>query len=148
MRHEQVTRVDFYILGDRAAGDRYRLSCRLAEKAWQQGRRVYLHTESEQEAQQLDRLLWAFRQGSFLPHGLLAGADIRHNPILIGHGSDAGEEHDVLINLTREPPPFFSRFERVVEPIDRDQTIRHAGRERYRFYRDRGYPLQTHNIDR
>ncbi len=143
-----MTRIDFYILSDRASGDRYHLSCRLAEKAWQQGHRVYLHTGSEQEAQQMNRLLWTFRQGSFLPHALVASADTRQNPILIGHGPEAGEEHDVLINLTHETPPFFSRFQRVAEPIDRDQTVRQAGRERYRFYRDRGYPLQTHDIDR
>ena len=143
-----MTRVDFYVLGPQARGDRYLLACRLTEKAWQQGHRVYLHTGGEQEARHLERLLWTFRDGSFLPHGLQGEADPATNPILVGHGTEAGDEHDVLINLALEVPPFFSRFERVAEPLDLDPEIRGAGRNRFRFYRDRGYAPNSHDIPR
>ena len=53
---------------------------------------------------------------------------------------------DVLVNLTDTVPLFFSRFERVVELIGATDGERALGRERYRFYRDRGYPLQTHHL--
>jgi DNA polymerase-3 subunit chi len=141
-----MTQIDFYILQEGAKGDRFTLACRLAEKAWQRGHRIYLHTNSEQESQHLDRLLWTFRQGGFLPHGIDREADPEFNPILIGHDGTAQEEQDVLINLAVQVPAFFSRFNRVVEPIDRDSEIRRAGRERFRFYRDRGYPLNSHEI--
>ena len=141
-----MTRVDFYVLAAGSRGDRYTLACRLAEKAWQQGHRVYLHTSSAAESKHLDRLLWTFRDGSFLPHARHGEADTRLNPILIGHDATAGGEHDVLINLALQVPDFFSRFERVVEPLDSSADIRAAGRERYRFYRDRGYPLNNHDI--
>jgi len=95
----------------------------------------------------MDRLLWTFRDGSFIPHGLLGKADPEHTPVLIGHGEDAENEHDILINLSLQTPDFFSRFERVAEPIDQDAEIRKTGRTRYRFYKDRGYPLETHNIN-
>ena len=143
-----MTQVDFYVLGEAAAGDRFLLACRLAEKAWQQGRRVYLHTDSEADSRHLDKLLWTYRDGGFLPHGLAIEADPELNPILIGYGENAGEEHDVLVNLASEVPDFFSRFERVVEPVDRNSAVRAAGRYRYRFYRDRGYPLNSHDIQK
>ncbi len=143
-----MTQVDFYILSDQARGDRFQIACRLAEKAWRQGRRIYLHTASAAESQHLDRLLWTFREQSFIPHGLAAEADPAMNPILIGHAGEAGEEHDVLINLDHQVPPFFSRFGRLAEIIDRDPEVRRSGRDRYRFYRDRGYPLQDHKIER
>ncbi len=143
-----MTQVDFYILGKRARGDRYTLACRLAEKAWQQGRRVYLHTASDAESRHLDRLLWTYRDGSFLPHGIQGNADPGLNPVLIGHQDDGAGEHDVLINLSNEVPAFFSRFKRVAEPLDQDQEVRSAGRNRYRFYRDRGYPLASHDVER
>ncbi|MCB1868124.1 MAG: DNA polymerase III subunit chi [Gammaproteobacteria bacterium] len=143
-----MTQVDFYILSEAATGDRFTLACRLAEKIWQQGRRIYLHTDSEAESRHLDRLLWTYREGSFIPHGLADRADPALNPILIGHGDNAGEEHDVLVNLASEVPGFFSRFERVVEPVDSNSAVRLAGRSRYRFYRDRGYPLNSHDIQR
>ena len=141
-----MTQVDFYILAEQSSGDRYTMACRLAGKAWQQGHRVYLHTNSDAESQHLDRLLWTFRQDSFIPHGLAAGADPQLNPVLIGHQGEAGEEHDVLLNLAAEVPQFFSRFQRVAEFIDHDAEIKQGGRNRYSFYRDRGYPLNTHTI--
>ncbi|MCP3869128.1 MAG: DNA polymerase III subunit chi [Gammaproteobacteria bacterium] len=141
-----MTRIDFYVLGEGASGNRFNLSCRLVEKAWSNGRRVYLHTNSVSESRHLDGLLWTYREGSFLPHGLMGDADPRLNPILIGHSGDAGDEHDVLINLANRVPEFFSRFERLIEPLDSDSQVRMAGRDRYRFYRDRGYPLNSHDI--
>ncbi len=122
------------------------MACRLAGKAWQQGRRVYLHTNSDAESRHLDRLLWTFRQDSFIPHGMFEGSDPELNPVLIGHMEDIGEEHDVLVNLAVEVPQFFSRFNRVAEFVDHDPEIKKTGRDRYSFYRDRGYPLNTHEI--
>jgi DNA polymerase-3 subunit chi len=38
--------------------------------------------------------------------------------------------------------PFFSRFERVIEIIGNDAEDSRMGRERFKFYRDRGYELR------
>lgn len=141
-----MTQIDFYVLGENASGDRFSLACRLVEKAWQQGRRVYLHTDSDADSSRLDKLLWTFSDGAFLPHGLMGRADPALNPILIGNTDHAGEEHDVLVNLASEVPNFFSRFDRVLEPLDKDAGVRSAGRKRYSFYRERGYPLNSHDI--
>lgn len=142
-----MTQVDFYILSDKSRNNRYSLACRLADKAYRHGCRVLLHTNSTEEARHMDRLLWTFRDGSFVPHGLFGDADPTITPILISSGKDAPEEHDVLINLHPEVPGFFSRFKRLIEPIDREDEIRKAGRQRFRYYRDRGYPIETHNLD-
>lgn len=141
-----MTRVDFYILGDQSPGDRFQLACRIADKAWQQGHRVYLHTNSDAESRHLDKLLWTHREESFIPHGLISESDTLLTPVLIGHGEQAGDEHDVLVNLAAGVPPFFSRFSRLAELIDRDPDVRAAGRDRYRTYRDRGYTLNSHNL--
>jgi DNA polymerase-3 subunit chi len=143
-----VTRVDFYVLGDGARGDRFQLACRLTEKAWQRGHRVCLYTGSAAESEHLNRLLWTFRQASFLPHGIAGESDPGITPILITHKDGMVEEHDLLINLTSEVPEFFSRFDRLAELIDNDGENRKLGRERYRFYRDRGYPLNNHEIEK
>ena len=94
----------------------------------------------------MDRLLWTFQEQSFLPHGLLGEAVPEINPVLIGDAEQAHAEHDVLVNLAMETPTFFSRFERLAECVDNDDVARAASRERYRFYRDRGYPLSLHEI--
>ncbi len=142
-----MTQVDFYILDEQARSDRYLLACRIIDKAWKQGRRIYLHTNSEAESQRMDQMLWTYRDEGFLPHALIAhNNDPGVNPVLIGHDTEAGEEHDVLVNLATDVPPFFSRFERVAELVDNNPEVRKAGRNRYKLYRDRGYSLNTHNI--
>jgi DNA polymerase IIIc chi subunit len=52
-----MTKVDFYLLG--SDGDsRERIACRLAEKAWRLGNRVYLLAPDKAAAHALDDLLW------------------------------------------------------------------------------------------
>jgi DNA polymerase-3 subunit chi len=51
-----------------------------------------------------------------------------------------------MINLAAEVPEFFSRYRRVAEVVDGDATRRAQSRDRYRFYRDRGYTLNTHQV--
>ncbi len=142
-----MTRVDFYILGERARDNRFSLACRITEKAWREGNRVYLHTANENECRHMDRLLWTYRDASFIPHGIVPGADAGLNPVLIGWQGEGGDEHQVLINLCPHVPDFFSRFERVIELIDNDPGVKQAGRQRYRFYKDRGYPLNDYRIE-
>jgi len=141
-----MTRLDFYILKAPYPGDRYQFACRLTAKVYGQGHRIYLHADSDGEIRHLDRLLWTFRDGSFVPHGLLGEADPRLTPVLLGSRRDPAGEDEVLINIAPEVPDFFSRFQRVAEIVDADPERLRAGRERFRFYRERGYPLRTHEL--
>ncbi len=141
-----MTRVDFYVLKPGSRGNRYTLAARLAEKAWRSGHRVLVAVASEEEQRHMDRLLWTFRDTGFVPHGLLGQADPLLNPVLITL-DNADDEHEVLINLQSAVPEFFSRFQRVAECVDDEPGVREAGRDRYRFYRERGYPLQVHELD-
>lgn len=139
-----MTRIDFYILNSSRSATRLQFACRLAYKAWQQNRHVYLHCGSEEEAEDLDELLWSFRTDAFLPHALHEAQ--QNEPVVCGWGSDPALHHDLLINLSNATPAFFSRFNRLAEILVEHEPIIVPARERFRFYRDRGYPLQTHQI--
>jgi DNA polymerase-3 subunit chi len=141
-----MTRIDFYILNQNTHHDRFFLSCRITEKAWHKKHRVMIQTSSEQEAMHMNQLLWTFRDQSFIPHELLPRADMKTTPVIIGWGGDAAEECDVLINLATEIPPFFSRFERLVEIVDKDPAHKQVSRDHYRYYQERGYPLTNHKL--
>lgn len=141
-----MTRVDFYILQGEDERGRAQFACRLTEKAYLLGHRVYLHTESETQTRLLDELLWTFKQSSFLPHALDGPALNNAPPILLGHATETDAHSDVLINLAPTVPLFFSRFERVAEIVDQGEQRRQQGRERYCFYRDRGYELKSHQL--
>ncbi len=108
---------------------------------------MLIHTPDPHAAAHLDELLWQYPDGAFVPHGV-AGSDAADvAPIGIGQGTDVPEHHDVLINLGDAVPLFFGRFERLAEIVVQEAGARAAGRERYRFYRDRGYPLHHHEIN-
>jgi len=137
-----MTDIDFYILDNDKPQGRELMACRLAEKIYKLGRKIHIHTESASDSKTLDELLWTFRDGSFVPHNIAGQAT--DAAVIIGHGDEPQQHNDVLINLATDVPLFFSRFERVTEIIG--QQDKAAGRERFRFYRDRGYPLKSHPI--
>ncbi|MEZ5541699.1 MAG: DNA polymerase III subunit chi [Pseudomonadota bacterium] len=141
-----MTQVDFYILQEDGADARPLFTCRLTEKAYKQGHRVFINTESEAQMKQLDDLLWSFRAGSFLPHAVYAGSRDDTAPVLLGHALEPDGPEDVLVNLGSTVPTWFGRFRRVAELVGGDETARAAARTRYRFYQDRGYTLNTHKL--
>lgn len=140
-----MTRIDFYILPS-LGNSRERFACRVAEKAYQLGQQVYLHVPDEHSANRIDELLWTFRPGSFIPH-TLASAGETDVPVVIGSEEPDASHHQVLINLAPSVPLFFSRFERVAEIVNSDEDEKVTGRDRFRFYRERGYPLESHHIE-
>ena len=145
-----MTRIDFYVLEDDTAGARERFACRLVEKAWRLKHKVYVHAATRDEAERLDRLMWTFSDRSFLPHVLEApdmDAELAAaSPVRIGAGSEPAFDAGFLVNLDERIPLFFSRFERVAEIVAGGDQHRAQARERFRFYRDRGYTLETHSI--
>jgi len=143
-----MTRIDFYIVDSSDTASRTLTACRLAEKAYSLDNRIYIHTASPSEATELDELLWTYRAGSFVPHQRFETPDKQDCPVLIGHSEAPEELNQVLINLDSAVPMFFSRFERVVEIVTQEETHRQQARERFKFYRDRGYDLHTHNLSR
>jgi DNA polymerase-3 subunit chi len=142
-----MTRISFYILKSNELEQRQAFACRLIEKIYHQGQQVYIHTDSAENSEALNQALWAIRPESFIPHDVMSADNTENTPVLIGHGDNAPPRlMDVLINLTSEQPMFFSQFERVCEIVDDDATIKQAGRQRFQFYKHRGYELDTFHI--
>lgn len=141
-----MTKIDFYILKGHDPHNRQVFACRLAEKAYNLGHQIYIHARDAEQCEQLNQTLWSFRADSFVPHQLDDGESNDHCPVLIGHGATPPRLMDLLINLNTEQPLFFSQFERVAEIIDDSEDIKVAGRQRFQFYKHRGYTLDTHKL--
>ena len=144
-----MTRIDFYVLQSAELKQQYNFICRLAEKAYRLGHTVYIHANDEQHAKELDDTLWSFRQNSFVPHSILGAELSQKNPVKIeiGFGEDPNDHHDVMINASSVVPSFFSRFQRISEVVVQEASVKKSTREHYKFYRDRGYPLQSHDLN-
>ncbi len=136
-----MTKVDFYT----GSEDKLRTACQLSHKAMQNGLRVLLHTPDDDTAGKLDKLLWHFPAIAFMPHCRSHEADAATAPVVIGH--DENFPHlELLISLHNECLPFFSRFERVIEIVGMDEEDTRLGRERYSFYKNRGYEMRHFDL--
>ena len=137
-----MTTIDFYTHVDEPLG----VAAKLVAKAWPQHGHVRVLTPDAATTEALDRLLWMQPATGFLPHCRLGSPLAGDTPIIVDHALEHSGPAGVLINLTSTPPPFFSRFERLAEIVPADDVQAQAGRERYRFYRERGYELRAHNL--
>ncbi len=139
-----MTRVGFYVVQTAGEAQRLQVATRLADKAFSRGHRVYINATSEEQAREVDTLLWAHRPESFLPHALNGQPD--SELIAIGWGQEPAAHDDLLINLQLDIPAFFSRFRRVAEVVTQDPQSLAALRQSWRFYKERGYQLEKHDL--
>jgi len=139
-----VTKIDFYVMTGGDANDSLSIACRLTEKAARTGT-VYLHCVDKLQAATLQEKLWSFRPDAFIPHELASEREPREY-VVIGHEVPPGNFHDILINLADETPAVFARFNRLLEIVPAEHNFREASRKKWRFYQDRGYPLEKHDI--
>jgi DNA polymerase III subunit chi len=140
-----VTKIDFYVMTGGDANDTLAIACRLTEKAFRSGT-VYLHCVDKLQAATLQEKLWSFRPDAFIPHELSSEREPRE-AVVIGHKAPPENFHDILINLANETPAVFARFDRVLEIVPAEHSFREASRSKWRFYQDRGYPLEKHDIN-
>src|ERR1700693_865585 len=135
-----MTSIDFYT----HVADRLAVAGKLVAKALAQHGHVRVLTPDSATTAALDRRLGLQPATGFLPHCRLASPLASQTPVWIDHVLEHQGPAFVLINLHEWPPPFFSRFERLAEIVSIDGA--EAARERFRFYRERGYDLRTHNL--
>ena len=136
-----MTKVDFYT----GSEDKLRTACQLSHKALQNGLRVLLHAPDEATAERLDKMLWHYPPTAFMPHCHSGDADAASLPVVIARDENF-PHHELLVSLHDDCLPFFSRFERVIEIVSQDDADAQRGRERYVYYKDRGYELRHFDL--
>jgi DNA polymerase-3 subunit chi len=139
-----MTQVDFYTHVE----DKLHTAALLCGKAVERGMRVVVYAPDTGAADAVDGLLWTVPPTGFIPHCPPEDALAPVTPVIIDRRATASSHDDVLINLSTERPAYFSRFQRLVEIVGPDEEDRQAARERYRFYRDRGYEIRSHDLSK
>ena len=137
-----MTSIDFYT----HVADRLDAAVRVIGKAYAAYGSVRVLTPDRATTDALDRLLWVQSALSFLPHCRMDSAIAAETPIWIDEALEHAGPAAVLVNLNAKPAPFFSRFERLAEIVGTAEADVVAARERFRFYRERGYELRSHNL--
>lgn len=137
-----MTKVDFYT----GCEDKLRTACQLSQKALQNGMCVVIGTPDDTSYKALDQMLWHYPPTAFIPHCGSAADEAPDTPVLLAQTEAKFPHHELYISLHAETPGYFSRFERVIELVSRDEQDSLRGRARYKFYRDRGYELRHFDL--
>ncbi|HVY07264.1 MAG TPA: DNA polymerase III subunit chi [Burkholderiales bacterium] len=137
-----MTEVFFYSNAD----DKLQTACTLTVKALARGMRVLLLTPDSAATERVSRLIWSVPSTGFVPHCRNNDRLAPVTPVIVDHVAEPFVHDQVLVNLCNQTPAFFSRFQRLVEIVGNEDADREAARTRFRFYRDRGYEIRTHQL--
>lgn len=124
-----MTNIQFYLIKTDDPADQFSYALQLALQLLAHGKHLHIHTSSAADTRRMHEL--------FVDK--LSYGDER---LSIDHNGEPADNRDVLLNLSAEVPHFFSSFESTLEVICTHSTGKDTGRERYRFYKTRGYPLK------
>lgn len=136
-----MSQVLFYLLND--SQDKQHYACELIEKAYQKGRRIYIHCNTQTQAEDMDNLLWGFKADSFIPHNLQGEAPMPPPPVQLGYSDNAKGFYDILINFSDQIPVFHEQFKHIVELVDDDPETKTRLRLHYREYQSLGHQVRS-----
>jgi DNA polymerase-3 subunit chi len=142
-----MAEISFYILSTSSVQERYRFACKLIEKAYRSGSFCYVQTDSPQQSQTMDELLWTFRPNSFIPHQIYNNETPQFpNTVLIGNQAAPVQWQKVILNLSANLPADLNSAEKVLEILDNNEQIKAMGRHRFRHYKRLGIESVIHKI--
>lgn len=137
-----MTRISFL----HGAPDRIQSAAQWLQQAWAQRLAVLVYVPDAEQAARLDRMLWTQPALSFVPHCRSDALLAAETSILLTDQLDDPAQESCLLNLSDVLPPSFSRFEHLVEIVSTDNVNRLPARERFKFYRERGYAIDSQDI--
>lgn len=137
-----MTQIFFY----HNASDRISAAVALISKAFAQKKALLIYAPDTEVSGVLDRQLWMHPPTGFIPHVRDDSPLAAETPVLITGNLDSLPQDERLINLSAEVPPGFSRFTSVIEVVGQNEEERFAGRERVKFYKDRGYEIKYFDL--
>ena len=137
-----MTQVFFY----HGASDKIAAACALLSGAYAKKKPMLVYTLEKEVASSLDRMLWTHSALSFVPHCRADSPLAAETPILITDTLDSIAQNERLMNLSREIPPGFSRFENLIEVVGQDEEDRAAARDRVKLYKERGCDVRYFDL--
>ncbi len=137
-----MTQIFFY----HGAADKIAAACALLGGAYAKKKPMLVFAPEKDVASSVDRMLWTQSALSFIPHCRADSPLAAETPILITDSLDTIPQDDRLMNLSRDIPPGFSRFQSLIEVVGQADDEREAARERVRFYKDRGYEVRYFDL--
>lgn len=131
-----MLKITFHLFKEPTLEECYRQICALTEKYYAAKKSIFINTNSQKSAQELDDLLWIFHDVSFLPHVIYSeNSNINEFPILIGVNTSQIPKTDILINLSPEMLKSINGFSEILEIVPNDENFKVKAREKYKSYK-------------
>jgi len=126
--------------------EKARLLCHLAEEQFNNGKRVLIRVQDDNQAVSLDRFMWTWDKGGFLPHAFNNGSvDCLDEPIVISVRENNPNAAAILIMGHPCSVEFIRNFELVIDFAEvYDKQLADISRDRFRHYREHGFNPQMY----
>ncbi|MDY6861566.1 MAG: DNA polymerase III subunit chi [Thermodesulfobacteriota bacterium] len=133
-----MTTVNFYDLPKKEM--KAKKICLLTEIFYNQGNRILIIVNNEEEGRILDNLLWCFTPESFIPHKIsLKLKTDKNQPVLITTKKENRNNSKILILGREVDIAFILQFDEVVDFAESyDKECLERSRKRYAYYMRQG----------
>ncbi len=135
-----MTRVEFIKL---SRPEKAKHLCVLADEFFQAGLKVLITVMDENQAVTLDRFMWTWHKGAFLPHVYDNGAvDCLDEPVIIETRERNPHGASVLIMGSPCGLEFIRRFDHAIDFAEvYDDQLAAIARKRFAAYREAGFAV-------
>lgn len=117
-------------------------ACLQAAYFYRQNQKVFIYTQDQTQAHNIDEMLWAFEPDSFVAHNLVGEGPRGGSPVEISWQNPT-TRRPVLINLTNTVPNFVGNFSTVVDFVPTNELLKQQARERYKACKQWGFAVES-----
>lgn len=147
-----MTRIDFYF----NVPKQLNFACRLIRKVLydskaNQEEPIIVFCPESSKFDDFDDLLYSFSGVDFLPHVFVGSPQEKKTPIIMSRSPwlpDLPRKPNLLLNLDDNICEVFGSFDRVVEIVGIAENEKSHAREKFIFYRDRGFEIHNHDVSK
>ena len=121
--------------------EKARFLCELSEEGLAAGRRVLVIVQDDNQGVTLDRFMWSWQKGAFIPHAYDNGAvECIDEPVVITTKEENPNGAELLIMGKPCSLEFIRRFRQVFDFAEIfDDQLADASRTRFAKYREAGF---------
>ena len=148
----KLTRIDFYY----DVKDIISFASRIARKLYYEKvisvkHPLVIRCKNQSHCKEVGYSIHNFSKKDFLPCVEFSDKRAGLFPIILSTVSEMplwADDIIVLLNLDTKIEMTFSSYRRVIEIVDQTELNRQKGRERYKYYKERGYEIFGHRVDK
>ena len=136
------TLIRFLVLN---SNTKQKLICEVVEKFYSAGKKIVVLVKDTAEGDELDRLLWIWKQSSFVPHiftKLLSNKILE--PVVLTSHIEHNPGFEILLLAHHGPLETMLKFEQVIDFAEKyDSALLQLSRDRFKSYRSQNLKIET-----